>query len=291
MGRCPCSCADRCIISLMSSPRLRNARSGVPKRPRNMRLAQPETRRARRKAGGARIKASSRLAASAIEAVTFDVGGTLIEVCPSVGHVYAEVAARYGVSGVSASVLNRRFVAAWRNASRFRHSRSDWARLVDATFRGLADLRPSRTFFKELYTRFADADVWRVYDDVVSALEALASRGLKLAVISNWDERLRPLLKRLRLARHFEEIIVSREVGAAKPSRRIFWRAARRLKLPPEAILHVGDDSSMDVLGGRAAGFSALLLNRRGRAGRPGEIRSLRELVARVRRDDMTAAA
>src|ERR1035438_1017740 len=67
-----------------------------------------------------------------IQAVTFDVGGTLIGVWPSVGHVYAEVAARHGINGLSAVSLNRRFAAAWRAATDFSHSRADWAALVDA---------------------------------------------------------------------------------------------------------------------------------------------------------------
>ena len=112
-----------------------------------------------------------------IQAVTFDVGGTLIEVWPSVGHVYAEVAARHGINGLAAGALNRRFVAAWRSAKQFRHSRSDWARLVDATFRGLTDQPPSRTFFGELYARFADADAWRVFEDVVPTLESSGVAG------------------------------------------------------------------------------------------------------------------
>ena len=128
-----------------------------------------------------------------IEAVTFDVGGTLLEVWPSVGHVYAEVAARNGVERLSATALNRLFAAAWRAATRFRHSRLGWARLVDATFRGLTDQPPSRSFFAELYARFASPDVWRIFPDVLPTLDALAARGLKLGVISNWDERLRPL--------------------------------------------------------------------------------------------------
>lgn len=213
-----------------------------------------------------------------IQAITFDVGGTLIEVWPSVGHVYAEVAARHGVNGLSASVLNRRFAAAWHAANQFRHSRSDWAKLVDATFRGLTDQPPSQTFFAELYDRFAAPDAWRVFEDVVPVLEALAGRGYKLGVISNWDERLRPLLARLKLVRYFKVIIVSREVPATKPASEIFQHAARRLGVPPEAILHVGDDVSMDVQGARAAGLSSLLLNRRGEVARLGQINSLWEL-------------
>src|SRR5580700_10426449 len=43
-----------------------------------------------------------------IRAVTFDVGGTLIEPWPSVGRVYAEVAARHGLE-VAAEDLDRQF--------------------------------------------------------------------------------------------------------------------------------------------------------------------------------------
>ena len=48
-----------------------------------------------------------------IRAVTLDVGGTLIEPWPSVGHVYARVAERFGIV-CSAEGVNRSFAAAWR---------------------------------------------------------------------------------------------------------------------------------------------------------------------------------
>src|ERR1035441_2944909 len=189
-----------------------------------------------------------------IKAVTFDVGGTLLEVWPSVGHVYAQVAARNGVKRLSGTALNRRFAAAWRAATPFSHTRLGWARLVDATFRGLTEQPPSQTFFAELYDRLAAPDAWRIFPDALPTLDALAARRLKLGVISNWDERLRPLLKRLKLAGYFEIIVVSREVHASKPARAIFQHAVRRLGLPAEAVLHVGDSLSMDVRGARAAG-------------------------------------
>jgi putative hydrolase of the HAD superfamily len=213
-----------------------------------------------------------------IEAVTFDVGGTLLEVWPSVGQVYAEVAARNGVKRLSAAALNRRFAAAWRAATRFSHSRLGWARLVDATFRGLTEQPPSQTFFAELYARFASPDAWRVFPDVLPALDVLAARGLKLGVISNWDQRLRPLLGRLKLARYFETIVVSCEVRASKPARGIFQHAARKLGLPAKAVLHVGDSMFMDVRGARAAGLSALLLKRTASVAKAGQIKSLLEL-------------
>jgi putative hydrolase of the HAD superfamily len=180
--------------------------------------------------------------------------------------------------GLSAGLLNRRFATAWRAATSFGYSRSDWAALVDATFRGLTDRPPSQTFFDELYVRFAAPDAWRVFEDVVPTLDALAAHDLKLAVISNWDERLRPLLEQLKLASYFEVIVVSREVGAAKPSRAIFRHALRALDLPPESVLHVGDSPSMDMRGAQTAGLSALWLNRTTGVAKVGQIKSLREL-------------
>jgi putative hydrolase of the HAD superfamily len=218
--------------------------------------------------------------ALALRAVTFDVGGTLIEPWPSVGHIYATVAARHGCRRLSPTLLNRRFARAWRGLRDFRHTASEWAALVDATFHGLTPVLPSQTFFPELYDRFSQPQAWRVYDDVRPALEALASSGLRLGVISNWDDRLRPLLRRLRLDRYFTAIIVSCEVAAPKPSPIIFQAAAAALALPPSAILHIGDCLPLDVRAAKAAGFRALRLQRRLDRPTDGAIKSLQELLA-----------
>jgi putative hydrolase of the HAD superfamily len=214
-----------------------------------------------------------------IKAVTFDVGGTLISPWPSVGHIYAEVAARHGYAGVSAELLNQRFSAAWKSFSDFEHSRPQWAALVDATFFGIIDALPSQTFFGELYERFAEPAAWRIFDDVITTLEALRSRGFKLAVISNWDERLGPLLRRLKLNDYFQTVVISCEVGSSKPMFAVFDRAARQLAVTPGAILHVGDSLEMDVQGARSAGFAAVWLDRQGLRSRGEVIPSLHDLL------------
>lgn len=220
---------------------------------------------------------------SSVQAVTFDVGGTLIECRPSVGHIYAQEAARYGFTGICPELLNRRFAAAWRSLKGFQHTRSQWCALVDETFRGLTERRPSETFFPQLFNRFADADSWHVYDDVLPVLDSLASRGLKLGIISNWDDRLRPLLSRLRLDKYFETIVVSCEIGPPKPAAATFDAAASRLQIPPGAILHIGDSLEMDVVGARAAGLQALWLQRSKTVTAVGAIWSLAELCQPIR--------
>jgi putative hydrolase of the HAD superfamily len=222
--------------------------------------------------------------APAIQAVTFDVGNTLIKAWPSVGHVYAEIALRHGYVGVTPELLEARFRALWPQWLHLTETRSGWQQIVDQVFDGLGERPPSRSFFAELYERFAQADVWRIYDDVLPALDQLAAQGLRLAIVSNWDDRLRALLANLGLDVRFETIVVSCEVGHAKPHRAIFDEAARRLGLPAGRILHVGDSAEMDLHGARAAGFEAVQVFRA--AGEPGPdyVQSLVEVAGRVRR-------
>jgi len=213
---------------------------------------------------------------SELKAVTFDAGGTLIKPHPSVGHVYAEVAARHGLK-VPPPVLNQRFAKAWRNQKNFNHRREEWAALVAETFAGLGHAA-TETFFPELYERFAEPSAWQVFEDVIPTLEILAARGLKLGVISNWDERLRPLLGKLGLAKYFDDLFISCEVGFPKPSPVIFEQAAKRFGLAPHFIMHAGDDLACDFEGAKNAGFQARLLDRSLADPAKDRIRSLYEL-------------
>ncbi|MBI4326345.1 MAG: HAD-IA family hydrolase [Chloroflexi bacterium] len=214
---------------------------------------------------------------SNIQAITFDVGGTLIEPWPSVGHVYAKVAARHGFRP-DPEQLNRRFAAAWRAKGNFDYSRAAWATLVAKAFVDECGVHREVPFFDELYDRFSQPQVWRIYDDVLPALAGLSRRGFKLGVISNWDERLRPLLRLLDLDRFFAAMIISNEIGCHKPSAQIFQEAVRQLATPTSSILHIGDSSGDDVEGARAAGFSALQIQRSLAVAAPGRILSLRQL-------------
>ena len=216
----------------------------------------------------------------AIRAVTLDVGGTLIAPWPSVGHVYAAVASRHGLQ-LSPEVLNRQFIAAWRARKDFSQTLAGWSELVDQTFAGLVEIPPSQSFFPELFKEFSAAQSWRIYDDVLPCLEQLRRRGLKVGAISNWDRRLRPLLKEMELDTWFDAIVISGEEGVAKPYAAIFQRAAEQLQVEPAFILHIGDSRVEDFEAAQAAGFQALLL-RRGKPPRADQqISSLAEALLR----------
>ncbi len=215
---------------------------------------------------------------SSIRAVTFDVGGTLIEAWPSVGSVYAQIAERHGVR-VTADQLDRQFAAAWKAKRDFGYSMSEWSELVSQSFAGLAEAPPGDALFADLYRHFATAAPWRVFEDVLPCLQRLKQRGLKLGIISNWDERLRPLLRALQLEQYFDAIVVSGELGCHKPDAQVFESAAIELGTPADAILHVGDSATEDFEGARKAGLRAVLL-RRNQAATRDSIPSLELLIS-----------
>jgi putative hydrolase of the HAD superfamily len=213
-----------------------------------------------------------------IRAVSFDVGGTLIRPWPSVGHVYAEVAAESGFPALDPDDLTHRFSEAWSLLKPSRYSREEWAAIVDATFAGLIPDGASRALFPTLYDRFNDVRCWEIFDDVLPTLLSLKLAGLKLVILSNWDERLRRLLAKLELLPAFDEVVVSCEIGAAKPTRAIFETAEARLKLSPRELLHIGDSQREDLAGALACGWNALLIDR-SRAAAPDRVASLGQLV------------
>jgi putative hydrolase of the HAD superfamily len=213
-----------------------------------------------------------------IRAVFFDVGGTLLQPWPSVGSIYARVAARHGIQR-SAGELERSFRESWKafKVGELTLSRREWWRQL--VFRTLGC--EHEACFEELYDFFSRPEAWRLYPDVEETLRVVRERGLHVGVISNWDSRLRPLLNAMGLGEMFDSMTISCEVGAEKPSPAIFQAALRRTDASPGQTLHVGDNDEEDVRGARAVGMRAVLIDRSGRpASQDGFCGGLREILA-----------
>jgi HAD superfamily hydrolase (TIGR01509 family) len=103
---------------------------------------------------------------------------------------------------------------------------------------------------------------WRRAQVVIDAnieLVRTLRPGYRCSVLSNADRSLRARLEgELRLHDLFDDIVVSAEVGMAKPKPEIFRLAADRLGLPPEACVFV-DDWDKNVEAARAVGMQAVL--------------------------------
>ena len=116
-------------------------------------------------------------------------------------------------------------------------------------------------YFAELWSEFTRRGVWELFPETRDVLTALRGR-VRLGVISNFDSRLRTILSHLGIAEFFDDIVISSEVGADKPSPKIFSTALARAGVRAEEALHIGDEPEADWHGAERAGIRAFRLQR-----------------------------
>jgi REG-2-like HAD superfamily hydrolase len=194
-------------------------------------------------------------------ALFLDAAGTLLHLAEPVAAVYARVARAWGGRGDEAEIA-RRFGAAMAAAAPLRAGdprwHAFWRRVVrEAT--GL-ECEADDGAYRELYDHFARADAWRVAAGAERCCRAVRERGAAVAVISNWDVRLRPLLEQLGVTAWIDVAIVSGEVDVEKPDPRIFAIACERAGVRAADAVHVGDSARTDVAGAVAAGCRGWLM-------------------------------
>jgi putative hydrolase of the HAD superfamily len=206
-----------------------------------------------------------------IKAILFDAAGTLFYLTKTVGDHYAYVGGEVGLD-LDAQKLETAFHAAWKQMPRrpaIDGPRKDddkgwWRELVCRVFDQVA---PSvneldrDNFFEVAYEHFAEPGVWELYPDVLEVLEQVRPH-FQLAVISNFDSRLRFILQHLGISNYFSYIFISSELGADKPDPEIFRRALKIMQLNADEVLHVGDDPERDWKAAKAAGLLVFRLDR-----------------------------
>jgi putative hydrolase of the HAD superfamily len=203
-----------------------------------------------------------------VKVVTFDAGNTLIRLSRPVGVIYAGVAKRFGAD-FDPNDLERGFRAAWKTVPRLPDApgprpddgRTWWREVVLRTLEiAQARVEPFDDFFDAVYAEFALPGIWRLEPGAVDLLQDLSRAGFRLGIISNFDLRLYEILRHVGVLHRFEQIIVSSQVGAEKPSPRIFKEALRRFAVEPAELLHVGDEEKADGDGARALGIQVFIL-------------------------------
>jgi putative hydrolase of the HAD superfamily len=206
-----------------------------------------------------------------IKAIFFDAVGTLFRLTKTVGDHYAYVGSEVGLD-LDAQNLERAFHTAWKqmpqraaiDGPRENDDKGWWRELVN---RVLEQVAPSLNefdrdnFFEVAYEHFAEAGVWELYPEVRGVLEELQPR-FRLAVISNFDGRLRLILQHLGISKFFSQVFISSELGADKPDAEIYRRAVSLMDLHSSEVLHVGDDPQRDWEAATAAGLSIFRLDR-----------------------------
>ncbi|MEG4070497.1 HAD-IA family hydrolase [Microcoleus sp. Pol11C2] len=207
--------------------------------------------------------------------IFLDAAGTLFDVRGSVGEVYQKLANSFGVA-VNSEELNAAFFQSFASASpmafpgielaKIPQLEFEWWQTVSAKAFQIAGVYHQFSdfpnFFAQLYAHFATAEPWFVYPDVLPALNKWQQQGIELAVVSNFDSRIYPVLKALNLAEYFTSVTISTEVGAAKPDSQIFTAALQKHNCTAENVLHIGDSFKADYCGAKNAGLNAIWLNR-----------------------------
>jgi len=208
-----------------------------------------------------------------IDAVMFDLGGTLIDFVPSKNVVFHKALADNGfnvdlkdVTRVVASA-ERKFDEESANLDGL-HEDAFWDRFDKYVLDKLSYKGDQNKFAKYVSKEFdkivPKTESWVEYPDARPLLDKLKQRGFALGIISNATELARRVLDNLDLTRYFDAIIISDEVGVRKPDERIFLLAAKKAESLPNRVLFVGDKLAVDVLGAKRAGMNAMLIDRAG---------------------------
>uniref|UniRef100_A0A7N0V3Y3 Haloacid dehalogenase-like hydrolase domain-containing protein 3 n=1 Tax=Kalanchoe fedtschenkoi TaxID=63787 RepID=A0A7N0V3Y3_KALFE len=208
-------------------------------------------------------------------ALLVDAVGTLVVPSQPMAQIYRQIGEKYGVNYSENEILNRyrrAYEQPW-GKSRLRYvddGRPFWQHIVSSST-GCSDSQ----YFEELYNYYATDKAWHLCDpDAGEVFKALRNAGVKLAVVSNFDTRLRSVLRALDCDHWFDAVAVSAEVAAEKPNPTIFLKACDFLGVNPEDAVHVGDDRRNDIWGARDAGCDAWLWG--------SDVSSFKEVAQRI---------
>lgn len=211
-----------------------------------------------------------------IRLVTFDLYDTLVEAVPPRWERFAAAAKRGGIPADASTFLAADLIAEEfytvqngqnpirdRSPGEIEQFRIDYtARMLEAA--GLPHDTTTAHRIRDIYRGELDAIEWnyRAFDDVLPALETLETHGIARAVISNADADVTAFCLHMGFAKHMDLIVTSALVGWEKPDPRTFYAALEPLEIPAEDAIHVGDQALSDVVGARAVGMAAALIDR-----------------------------
>jgi putative hydrolase of the HAD superfamily len=217
-----------------------------------------------------------------IQAVLFDLGGTLVDTRDFQG--WASI-----WSGLGLATDPEGLARAWGEAHEGRiesngHGGDLWKEVLGLALGQQADSTLVRRGIEIRSTLPLEGVV---FSDVQRCLARLRGEGRRLGVVSNSrsEGAVQDLLNRLGLLANFEFVVSSGTEKVAKPATEIYRRAVSRMALPPDEVLFVGDDVENDVRGPASYGMRSVWLNRFGTGfgEDPPEINSLSEVPRVVR--------
>ncbi|MDH6595257.1 2-phosphoglycolate phosphatase [Variovorax sp. TBS-050B] len=187
------------------------------------------------------------MSGAVIRAVLFDLDGTLIDSAPDLGAAADKMRTDRGLASYP--------------LERYRFMAGAGARGMLGVAFGIT---PDSPEFPELREEFFKAYENRmllntqVFDGVPALIDAIRARGLAWGVVTNKSARFTvPLTRAIPLFGSAGAIVSGDSTPFSKPHPEPLYEAARRLEVPADACIYVGDDER-DIIAGRAAGMRTI---------------------------------
>ena len=182
-----------------------------------------------------------------IDAVLFDLDGTLIDSAPDLGAAADQMRLNRGLLSLP--------------SADYRPMAGSGARgMLGVAFGITPDHEDFEIFKEEFFRNYEACMTERTYafDGVVDLIAKLDQAGLKWGVVTNKSERFAlPLTRAMTLFKTAQTIVGGDTTPHAKPHPAPLLEAARRIGVAPEKCVYVGDDER-DIIAGRAARMSTV---------------------------------
>lgn len=199
-----------------------------------------------------------------VDAVLFDAGGVLLDLdyaflkrLLDARHVSTTVEALSESESIARTTIDRRVRAGGRTSEAWR----DYFRIL--LTRVGTPPEGTEAIIDTLAEAHERVGLWTVaIEGAVGTVLALKDAGHRLGVVSNAEGRVERDLHGAGFAGLFETVVDSHLVGVEKPDPEIFRIALERMNVTPEMSIFIGDVPAVDVAGARAAGLTAVLLDR-----------------------------
>ncbi len=179
-----------------------------------------------------------------IQAILFDLDGTLIDSAPDLGAAADQMRV---VRGMPSLPIDLYRPLAGSGARGMLHIAFGMTPEDDA----FADMREE---FFQIYEKRMTQDT-TIFDGVPELLTGIVARKLQWGVVTNKSKRFTdPLAAQMSLFATAGAVVSGDTTPHAKPHPEPLLEAARRIGVPPQACVYVGDDER-DIIAGKAAGM------------------------------------
>lgn len=182
-----------------------------------------------------------------VEAVLFDLDGTLIDSAPDLGAAVDKMRTERGLTSLP--------------LEHYRPMAGAGARGMLGLAFGMAPEHPDYEAMKEeFFVNYESCmtERTRIFDGVVSLIDSLVAQGLPWGVVTNKSNRFTdPLTAAMPLFSTAGAIVSGNTTPHAKPHPEPLFEAARRMSVDPSRCVYVGDDER-DIVAGLAAGMGTV---------------------------------